>query len=58
MKILSGASHFNKEVAVSSEAVGDAWLILAQPIVIRDADVIDLKYNFLLTSAKTSTIFM
>ena len=58
MKILSGAPHFNEEVAVASEAVGDAWLVLAQPIVVRDADVIDLKHNSLLTSAITSIIFI
>ncbi len=42
MKILSGTSHFNEEVTVASEAVGDTWLVLAQPIVVRDADIVDL----------------
>ncbi len=42
MKILSGTSHFNEEVTVASETVGDTWLVLAQPIVVRDADIVDL----------------
>ena len=32
----------NEEVADSSEAVGDARLLLSKPVVVRDADVVDL----------------
>lgn len=32
--------HLNVEVADSSEPVGDAGLGLAQPVVVRDADVV------------------
>ena len=43
MKILGSALDLNKEVAVAPQAVGDAGLVLAQPVVVRNADVINLE---------------
>lgn len=34
--------HLNEEVADSSQAVGDAGFGLAQPIVVRDADIVHI----------------
>lgn len=32
--------HLNEEITDSSQAVGDAGFVLAQPVVVRDADVV------------------
>lgn len=42
MQILVGALNFNEEITNTPEAVCDAWLLFAQPIVIRDADIINI----------------
>jgi hypothetical protein len=40
---LGSALDLNKEVAVPPKAVGDAGLVLAQPVVVRNADVVNLE---------------
>jgi hypothetical protein len=43
VQILGCASDLNKEVAVAPKAIGDAGLVLAQPVVVRNADVVNLE---------------
>ncbi len=40
---MGSALDLNKEVAVAPQAVGDAGLVLAQPVVVRNADVVNLE---------------
>jgi hypothetical protein len=47
VKILGGTLDLNKEVAVAPQAVGDARLVLAQPVVVRNADVVNLEKRML-----------
>ncbi len=47
MQILGGTSDLDKEVAVAPQAVGDAGLVLAQPVVVRNADVVNLEKRML-----------
>jgi hypothetical protein len=44
---LGGALDLDKEVAVAPQAVGDAGLVLAQPVVVRNADIINLQNRIL-----------
>ena len=43
VQVLGGALDLNEEVADAPQAVGQAGLVLAQPVVVRDADVVDLR---------------
>jgi hypothetical protein len=47
VQILGGTSDLDKEVAVAPQAVGDAGLVLAQPVVVRNADVVNLEKRML-----------
>jgi len=47
VKILGSALDLDKEVAVAPQAVGDAGLVLAQPVVVRNADVVNLEKRML-----------
>jgi hypothetical protein len=47
VQILGGTSDLYKEVAVAPQAVGDAGLVLAQPVVVRNADVVNLEKRML-----------
>lgn len=42
MKVLRGTLDVNEEVAVAPEPVGDARLVLAEPVVVRNANKVDL----------------
>ena len=42
MEVLRGTLDVNEEVAVAPETVGDARLVLAEPVVVRNANKVDL----------------
>ena len=59
MQILRSTLNFHEEVAIASEAIGDARLALAQPVVVRNANIIHLQkgrvktYSSVLRSTST-----
>merc|ERR1719220_2070811 len=45
VKVLRGAFDLQEEVAHSPQAVSEAGLVLAQPVVVRDANIVDLLHE-------------